>query len=249
MDEKTDWWENFFDGLWLTAQRQAWPEEKTKSEVDFIEKLFLPLSEYKILDVPCGTGRHSIELARRGHKVTGIDITELFLLDGEKIASQEHLNIIFEKRDMRDLPWEEEFDGVICLWGSFGFFDERGNREFLKSVSRNLKPGGKFLMDLHITETLIPHFQPRGWSRMGEILLIEERHYDHINSRVNTEWILADNGKMEKRELSIRIYTYREICELLYEAGFIICEGYSSLNMEPFKFGSKRLYMVGTKGD
>ena len=79
---------------------------------------------------------------------------------------------------------KSEYDiPAFCFWGSFGYFDEDGNADFLKAISGVLKPGAKFLLDTHITETLLPKlFQERGWKRVGSALVLEERHYDHACS-------------------------------------------------------------------
>jgi O-methyltransferase involved in polyketide biosynthesis len=154
---------------------------------------------------------------------------------------------MWEHRDMRDLPWKGEFDGAFCFGGSFGYFDEEGNAEFLKAVARSLKPGARFLVDTHVAETLLPVFRERDWQRMEDTLVITETHYDHVQGRVETEWTFVREGEMAKRPSSIRVYTYRELCQLLEEVGLTDCEGYGSLNGEPFGLGSRRLYLRAAK--
>lgn len=77
--------------------------------------------------------------------------------------------------------------------------------------------------------------------------MLEERCYDHVHSRVAVEWTFVQEGKVAKGSSSIRIYTYRELCQLLEEVGFANCEGYDTLSQEPFKLGSRRLSLVATK--
>ncbi len=163
MSMQTEWWERFFSGPWLDVQRQIRTEEETCNEADFIQKLLQLAPQAKVLDVPCGEGRLSLEMASRGYQVTGVDITLPLLDDARRKATERQLNIVWEHRDMRDLPCQEEFDGAFCFWGSFGYFDEQGNADFLKAVCRALKPGARFLVDTHIAETLLPIFQERGW--------------------------------------------------------------------------------------
>jgi cyclopropane fatty-acyl-phospholipid synthase-like methyltransferase len=248
VNNQKEWWEGFFSGLWLDVQGETKTEEQTRIEADFIQNVLQLAPQSKVLDVPCGEGRHSIELAARGCQVTGVDITLPFLNEAQHQAKEQQLEVAWEHRDMRDLPWEEEFDGVFCFWGSFGYFEDKGNADFLKAVSRVLKPRAKFLLDTHVTETLLPKLsQERGWRRVGNTLVLEERHYDHVCGRTKTEWTLVQDGKTFEKSTSIRLYTYRELCQLLEGLGFADPEGYGSLSGEPFQLGSPRLYLVVTK--
>lgn len=244
---RADWWSEFFSGLWLDVQRRAMSAEATCAEADFIQKLLHIEPGLRVLDVPCGNGRLSIELAARGCHVTGVDITGPLLEDAQRKATERGVALTLDQRDMRDLPWQAEFDAAFCFWWSFGFFDDESNAAFLKAVSRALKPGGRFLVDTHIAETVLPGFQERGWTRVGETLVLEERRYDHAQSRLNLEWTLVQDGKMTTNPSSFRIYTYRELCQLLHEAGFTDFEGYDKFSQAPFQLGSRMLALVATK--
>jgi cyclopropane fatty-acyl-phospholipid synthase-like methyltransferase len=141
-----EWWQTFFAGHWLDVQR-VFKAERTTAEADFIERVLKLQPGAAVLDVPCGEGRLSVELASRGYRLTGVDITEALLADARRTAAERRLDVAWHRRDMRDLPWREDFDGAYCFWGSFGYFDDEGNRAFLEAVARALKPGGRFLMD------------------------------------------------------------------------------------------------------
>lgn len=242
------WWEGFFSYLWLNVQRDSKGGEQTRLEADFIQNVLQLGPRSKVLDVPCGNGRHSIELATRGYRVTGVDITQDFLDDAQSKAAEQKLEIAWERRDMRELPWQGEFDGAFCFWGSFGYFDDNGNADFLRAVCGVLKAGARLLLDTHVTETLLPKlFHERGWKQVGDTIVLEDREYDHVLGRTNTEWILLRDGEVFKKSTSIRLYSYRELCTLLKHNGFADFEGYGSLNSDAFKLGSPRLYLVATK--
>ncbi len=249
MTLQKDWWKTFFSGPWLDAQKHPWPEGQTKRDADFLEKALKLAPEAKILDVPCGEGRLSIELAKRNYKVTGVDISFPLLVEGRSRAEEGKLNINWEHMDMRDLPWKEEFDAAFCFWGSFGYFDDEGNKEFLNAAGRVLKPGGRLIIDTHSVDTLLPVFQKRYWRRMGDTLVLEDRKFEHVQSRVDVEWTLVKikESKVVTFNSSIRIYTYHELCKLLEDAGFFNFEGYGSLDMTPFGFGSHRLLLMATR--
>ncbi|MFQ5950908.1 MAG: SAM-dependent methyltransferase [Candidatus Geothermarchaeales archaeon] len=246
---KTEWWEGFLSELWLDIVRGTPQDELDRAEVDFIEKVLQLQPEAKVLDVACGEGRHALELASRGYHITGLDIALPLLEEARRKATERQLEITWEHRDMRDLPWQEEFDGVFCFLWAFSYFDEEEHLDFLKAVHRTLKPEGRFLFDTALAETLFPTAQAnqRVWWGGGETLVLEQHSYDHVRSRADTEWTFVHEGKVEKKQSSQRIYTYREVLELLEEVGFAEFEGYGSLSQEQFRFGSKRLYMMATK--
>jgi SAM-dependent methyltransferase len=246
MSEQNEWWQEFFPA-WAEVQRQAKSEEETRVEADCIENLLqLPL-QATVLDVPCGDGRLALQLAALGCRVTGVDITLPLLEDARRKAAERRLEVTWEQRDMRDLPWRDAFDGAFCFWGSFGYFDEQGNADFLKAVARTLKPGARFLLETHVLETLLPRFQERTWEQFGETILLHARRFDHGRSRVNEAWTFVKGGQSVERQSSIRIYTYHELCGLLAEAGFTECEGYDGASETPFRLGARRLVLVATR--
>jgi SAM-dependent methyltransferase len=248
MDNQSEWWKGFFSDLWLDVQKLFKTDEETYAEVRFIERALHLAPRSRVLDVPCGAGRHSIELAKQGHHVTGVDITQPFLDHARRKAREHSVEVRWDQRDMRDLPWKEEFDAALCFWGSFGYFDDEGNANFLDSVSSVLKPGGRFLLDTHVAETLLPKLvDRRGWKRVGGTMVLEEKRYDHVSARTTTEWTLIQNGRMFKKSSYIRLYTFAELSKLLERYGFANLEAYGSLDSEPFGLGSPRLYLVSTK--
>ena len=249
MTDQTEWWREFFSGPVLDFVQHARDEEKTHAEADFVQQtLRLPL-DAKILDVPCGGGRLSLEMASRGYRVTGVDISLPLLEDAKARADVQRLPISWEHRDMRDLPWRGEFDGAVCFWSSFGYFDEQGNADFLRAVSHALKPGAPFLLDTPLIETRLPEMaaEARVWWPVGDLLALEDRSFDHVSSRVESEWTFVHEGRVEKKFLSLRLYTYQELCSLLELAGFGDHRAYGTLDWEPFELGSTWLYMLTTK--
>ena len=243
-----EWWENFFDGIALDMWRQAFSEEQTRAEADFLQKVLALKPSAKLLDAPCGEGRLALSLASFGFRVTGLDYSSTFLEEARHKASAKGINIDWKQGDMRRMDWVEEFDGAFCMGGSFGYFDDAGHASFLKSVSRALKPGGRFVLDAsRVVEVVLPVAREREWVRVGDILFLEENRWDHAHGRMETEYTFVRNGKEEKKTSSDRIYTYREICRLLDEAGFAGAEAYSSFDLEPFKLGSSRLFLIARK--
>jgi SAM-dependent methyltransferase len=241
-----EWWEDFFSGIVLEFWKGVFDEQHTRGEADFILELMGVPPGAAILDVPCGEGRLSRELASRGYVLTGVDRSNDFLNEARCMAAEQGLNVRWEDRDMRDLPWQGDFDGAFCFGGSFGYFEDEGNAAFVRAVSRSLKPGARFVLEIGVsTETLLPRLLSREWSRFGDFLLLEENQYDHFKSRLNTEYTIIRNGQSETRSGSHRVYTYRELTRLLECAGFTDVQSFGSLARDPFGLGSPQLFLVG----
>jgi len=240
-----EWWQTFFSGLWLKAQPNARTSEETRAEADFIERSLGLGPGMRVLDVPCGEGRLSLELASRGHRVTGVDITPHFLRLARARAAQAGVRVVWRRADMRDLPWRLKFDAAFCFWGSFGYFDDAGNAKFLKSVATSLRRGGTFLLETMVAETLLPRFQEQGWTRFGDVLVLEERSFDHVEGRLVSNYTLIGKGVIERKSISMRIYAYREVCSMFKDAGLHDLQSYGSLAGGPFRLGSRRLYLIG----
>lgn len=249
MSNQHEWWQDFFSGPVLDFVYKSKDLETTLDETYFIEESLGLGPGSSILDVPCGAGRISIELARRGYAVTGIDLSTELLELAQSKARELKLDINWLEMDMRNLPWNEQFDGAVCFWSSFGYFNEAGNANFLQHVSRSLKTGASFILDTPLIETRLPEMesQERVWWPVGELLALEERTFDHETSRIESEWTFIKDGQIEKKILSQRLYTYLELVTLLEKAGFGNHQAYASIDWEPFGLGSTWLYLTTTK--
>jgi SAM-dependent methyltransferase len=243
-----DWWQSFFSGLAVEMWLQATPEEVTRSEVDYLTRMLQVSAPARLLDVPCGGGHHSRVLAALGYRMTGVDMSDDFLKAARSHPSGGATPVLWEQRDMRDLPWPQTFDGAFCWGNSFSYFDDAGNATFLKAVHGALKPGARFVLDTGVVaEALLSVFQERAWHELGNIFFLQDRQYDPARSRVDSHYTLIRDGKVERCSASYRIYGYAELCRLLGQAGFEDIQGYGSLAGEPFRLGSKRALFVATK--
>ena len=249
MTEQPGWWQDFFSGLALDFVRHSRDDEDTFAEADFIQEALKVPEKSRLLDVPCGGGRLTLEMASRGYLVTGVDLSPDLIADATGQIDVDRSPVTFEQRDMRNLPWQEEFDGAFCFWSSFGYFDDAGNLDFLKAVYNALKPGASLVIDTPLIETRLPEMesQERVWFPVGDLLALEERGFDHEASRVESEWTFIRGSQVEQKLLSLRLYTYREFCTTLEEAGFGNHQAYGSMDWEPFELGATWLYMITTK--
>lgn len=167
------WWEEFFDEHYFDLYEPYLTPERTAREVEgVIQILALPLGA-KVLDLCCGHGRHTIPLAKAGYQVTGLDLSEVFLKRARQDAAAADVAVTWVRRDMRDIPFQNEFDAIVNLFTAFGYFDDKAeNQKVLEAVARALKPGGRFLIDVINRDYLAKVFLPRDWEQLGEILTV-----------------------------------------------------------------------------
>jgi SAM-dependent methyltransferase len=248
MQIPADWWRDFFSGVVVEMWLEAMPEEVTRQEVDCIQRLLEVRAPARLLDVPCGGGRLALPLAAAGFRMTGADISSDFLDAARACAAEKNLAVDWLQVPMSDIPWSSEFDGAFCSGNSFGYDDDDGNAAFLKAVFHSLKPQARFVLDCpSVLDLRLPTFQERNWWQFGEILFLEDEHYDPVRGRTDTEYTFIRDGIADKRLASHRNYTCREVHELLHNAGFVDVQSFGGLNDEPFRLGSERLVLVGTK--
>jgi SAM-dependent methyltransferase len=247
MEVPKDWWKGFFSGLAVEMWRAAITEEQTRREADFLEKILAVQPGAAVLDVPCGGGRLSLELARRGNRMTGVEFSDAFVEEARAASRASGLDITWSQRNMQELPWQEAFEGAFCFGNSFGYCDEGENLNFLAQVAKVLKPGARFVLETYCAEFAARTFQERTWFEAGGIVMMEENEYDLLAGGVKTEYTFVAGGRMEKKRGWQRMYSYCELVQMLTAAGFEQVEGYSSVDLEPLNLKSGRLLIVACR--
>lgn len=237
--------------VWTDYRSVLFPRERmerTPEQVDaFIELLELEEGD-KVLDQCCGIGRHSLEMARRGLDVTGIDLTEEYIEECRRKADLDSLDIEFVVDDMKDFEREESFDAVINFFSSFGYFEEHSqNMEVLERVYHSLKPGGRFLLDVLGKEIVARVFRERDWKRVEDGLFLEERTMKKDFSYMEKNWILIAGDHVQEYEFSNWVYSAEEVKEMLEQTGFSEMEIYGDLDQSPYDREAERLIAVARK--
>jgi SAM-dependent methyltransferase len=202
------------------------------------------------LQLPCGEGRHTIELARRGFRSTGLDFNPNATAVAATRAAAAGVEPCFMTGDMRELSAVEEYDAVVNFFTSFGYFSDEENLDFARRVARALRPGGRFLLDLHVAESVYPTFRERDWSWIRKdppLRVLEERRLDLDSSRIESTWSFIGDDETVTRRTSLRLYSYRELQSLLKQAGFSRLQAFETGKMEPFRLGSARLSLIAIK--
>ena len=244
-----EWWESFFDDSYGRMGLEVIEEERTKKEVNFIvDALALKKSE-RILDLACGTGRHALELARRGFTgVTGLDYTEEYLEKAHAQKTAEDLNVRFLQGDMRDIPFENQFDACFNYFTSFGFFaDPRDNEKVIASVAKALKPGGRFLLETIHRDQMVRNFVRQGWyERNGEYVL-KKFDVDLTTSTLISTWTYIREGKATSREVKLRMYSLHEIIAMLERNRLKFVDVWGNKEKGPLTWDHHRMIIVARK--
>jgi SAM-dependent methyltransferase len=242
----SNWHNDFFRGVALDMWRQAMTPEQTRVEAEFLLKSLNARDGSRVLDVPCGIGRHSIQLARAGCIVTGVDASDEMIAAAH--AESAGLPATWIVGDMRELPWTAEFDGAFCFGNSFGYLDSDGARTFLAAVAGALKPGGRFAMETGMAaESILPSLQRTGWYQVDDIYMLSERRYHPREGRLDIDYTFIRGGQVETRPSSSYVLTVNEICRLHEEAGLEPLELLGSATGEPYQMGSGRLILISEK--
>lgn len=247
----SDWWTTFFDGAARETWRWARGREENRAEARAIERVLELTARSAVLDVPCGEGRLALELATFGHRLVGLDASTDSLTEARASAAQRGLELEFVQGDMRALPWRERFDAAFCSGSSFGLFDDDGNRAFLASLARAVRPGGRFLLEYPLVRELVDaHPLGRDWRILGERLLLTESHIDERAGRLEALHVFVDLARpssLEERFASYRVYALAEVVRLFEDAGLGRPTQLGGLDGRPFVSGSEELYLVATR--
>ncbi len=249
----TSWYSEeggFFGPNYLASYADSFPEEKTIKEVDFLETVLGINKGASILDCPCGHGRHSIELAKRGYSVVGQDLSGFFLNKAVQDAKRLGVSVYFRKGDMRDLPFEERFDVAVNLFTAFGYFEtEEEDQEFLNAVAKGLKSGGKFFMDFINRDRIIKNWMPTNWQKLSNGLLVcQERTLDLVSSKEHCKSIhIYPDGTQKEVEHCLRLYTLRELILMCKRAGLHLLEVFGDFDGSEVSIQSKRVILIVQK--
>ncbi len=249
MTENQSWYNK--DEFWLTFESILFNQKRladTASQVDHIIKLLQIKEDAKMLDLCCGIGRHSLELSRRGFKVTGVDRTKSYLDKAKNQAKSEGLKIEFVHDDMRTFCRADAFDVVVNIFTSFGYFEDlEDDRKVVNNVFRSLKSGGKFLIEAEGKEILARKFRERDWNKIDEYIILEDRKLINNWEKIESRWIILKDDQRIEHKLILRLYSAVEINSLLKQCGFSDVKVYGSLEGIDYDHRAKRLVVVAQK--
>ncbi|HEY2164807.1 MAG TPA: methyltransferase domain-containing protein [Gemmatimonadaceae bacterium] len=246
-----NWWTDYFDAQYLLEYEPLFSPKRDRAEVArLIDVLGLP-SGSRILDVPCGQGRHAHLLAEAGFDVDGFDYSAELLERARDRGTSSRLR--YRRGDMRSLPsaWTGRFDAVVNLFTSFGFFDEPSDdRRVVAEFARVLAPGGILVWHGASRDGVMARFLTRDWWQTKDgTLVAQERTYDALSGILNVSSVWAGNGRAGERSHRIRLYTATRLAELCAEVGLIVERAFDSFRDRPLVRRSSEMMLVARKDD
>lgn len=217
----------------------------TPAEVDALVNLLGLPPPARILDLPCGLGRHAAELARRGFKVTGVDLHEAYLAEARALAPE----VEWVRADMREFKRGNGFDAILNLYTSFGYFeDPEDDRRVARNAMESLKPGCAFVIEMKGREVLAAQYQERSWHELDDgSYLLEHRKVEDGWRSVRSEWTLIRGNERRETYFWTRLYTGTELERLLLDVGFADVKLHGSLDGRPYGPGATRLVAVARR--
>ncbi len=244
----SDWWRTWFGPGYLALYDDTL-RERTPIEIDQLEALLRLRPPLRILDLPCGQGRHAIELARRGYEVTGVDLSPYLIGVAKARAEAAGVEVRWLEGDMRRPVPGETFDLVLNLFTSFGYFlDEADDRLVVQAAAAMLVPGGRFLLEVINGERVMGQFVEREWFTVGQAAVMERRSLDRSARRMIVERTVSRPVGDEVDVHAIRLYGAREIESVLRASGLDRVEIYGDWDAGPVSRESLRVLAIGAKG-
>jgi SAM-dependent methyltransferase len=233
-------------GPWLFAPAQR---AAAAAEVERLVAWLALAPGARLLDVPCGPGRHAVPLAARGFHVTGVDRTRPFLEEARRWADAAGVVVELVAEDMREFRRPDAFDAALCLSNSFSYFDDPADdRRFAENVRASLAHPGVFVLDLGalgrelVTRSL--RQTQRHWDEMNGALLLQEATVDPLWSRMENRWILLEGGRRRMLEFAQRLYGAPELSTLLRDAGFSSVDVFGAIGGRPYDHRAVALVAV-----
>lgn len=247
---RTEWWESYFDSQYLLEYEPIFSPERDRHEVArIVDVLGLPVGS-RLLDVPCGQGRHAHLLAEAGYNVDGLDYSDHLLKIARKRGTGPHLR--YARGDMRRLParWKGRFDAVANLFTSFGFFDNPDDDAVvIAEFARVLHPGGVLLWHGGSRDGVMSKFLSRDWWETSDgTMIAHDRSFDPLSGilTIESSWT-GQRRKSGRRMHRIRLFTATRLAEMCRDAGLIVEQAWSGFEDRPLSRLSGEMMLLARK--
>ena len=241
--DNVKFWELFYDWMFSPETfNEAWEQAEDIVTLTGIRSGY-------VLDLCCGPGRHSVPLAKKGFKVTAVDLHQFLLDKAQAYSEKEGLEIEFVQADMRKFVQDDSYDLVINMYSSFGYFQNPDEDYYvLDNVYHSLRKGGKLIVDVRGKEI---HAMQNSEIRYHELpngnLIIDRSKVRDGWTSVDMDWMYVKGGKSYSFQLNYNLYSGAELRALMNKAGFKNVRRYGDLKGIPYNQKAKRLIAVGEK--
>jgi cyclopropane fatty-acyl-phospholipid synthase-like methyltransferase len=242
-----EWFVDLYDDFRRRTGFGAVSAEQTGKDVDFIWEVLGLRPGSKLLDLFCGTGRHSLELASRGCSPTGIELNPEYLAMARQTARGMAHAPTFIEGDVRAVDFGREYDAAIVMFHSFGYFSDSEDREVLRRVFDALKAGGRFLIEILSREWILHNFIEVEDRMLEGIRVVERRQFDPLTNRSNFTIQRFEPGGVVTKQGSWRLYSADEVRHVLEGLGFRFAVGYADLDKAPLTRHTRLMRLVLVK--
>jgi len=230
------WYEKAFDAAYLETYQQFEHVEIWNRDCDFIEKALKLKRGEAVFDLCCGSGRHSVELAQRGYKMTGLDVSGFMIEYARRRATALNVEAEWLHMDAQDLNLASRFDAVFNFLTSFGYCGMKGDLRILRNVKQSLRPGGRLMLELINPIWLMANFVHDQCTQQDDYTYLEKREYDAQTGMITfsrtKEYPSGETVPLEP--FRVRAYFPVTLCEMLEETGFKIDGFLGSPTMEDY---------------
>ena len=241
--------DSFFEGIYKDVWRKLIPPGLSEAECDFIEDVAGLEKPDKILDLMCGYGRHTLELAKRGYDITAIDNSESYVSEINFAATQKNLPAKAFAVGALEANLQEKYKAILCMGNSFAFFNRNEAIELLKKLSSCLQPDGILMINSWmVAEIAIKHFREKEWIEVDDYKYLMNYKFHFQPSRIESEHtIIRPDGGIEVINGVDYIFTLAELETMFSQVGITTKALYSTPRKRPFKMGDNRIYIVAGK--
>ena len=223
--------------------------------IDWLIKSVFNDKDQKILDLGCGPGLYSKELAEKGYSVTGVDLSKRSIDYAKKQIQNKELDIEYKVQNFLELDYKEEYDVVLLLYCELGALTNQERDQLLIKVNEALRPGGKFVFDVFTENNRADVDIERKWDVVKQgfwdqkpyLSLTETYFYPEADTYLNQTIIINEDEEIKNYRIFEHFYSKETITQVLEDFGFINHDFYSDLRGEKYEPSSKTLAVVTEK--
>ena len=242
-----EWWKDCYDDLRQRTGFGNLPEKRTRKDIDALERFLDLRPPAKVLDLFCGTGRHCLELSRRGYDVTGLDYSREYLTIAQDRARELGVAPCFIQGDARKMELGYGYNAIIVMWASFGFFADKEDRLIVQKMYQTLDVGGKVYLEIKHRDWEVRHFEPSRQFQIDNIQVNAVNEFNLFQSRLETKFTYMRGKEKWTRFQSWRLYSAHEFQLLLESKGFRILGIYGDSQGGPLTLESHLMRIVAEK--
>jgi len=249
MTRDAEWYAN--EEFWSWSYALMFPARRFEQAPDEVDQLIAlsGVEAGRVLDLACGPGRHSIELAKRGFDVTGVDRSAFLLEHARRRAADAGVEVEWVEEDMGGFVRPGSYDLALSIFTSFGYFERPDdNQAVLENVHASLKPGGRLVIHVLGKEPLARRFLATDFKELDDgRLLVQHRQIMDDWTRLRATWLVVDGADAERFAFTVWIYSGAELRQMLEDAGFEAVELYGALDGKAYDLDAQRLVAVAVK--